>query len=187
MKLLFPKQNYNVLSSSSYTHISVRDLYISMISLPILLSGNMWTDPGNTYINRSQTRGCGNWDWGRAIPLKKYINGIFLAVHVPQKLSYNKLSCFCSPRHYAALLSATQSTKSRTIPPRPLCPELLSTNSRHFSIYYLDPLQAQGVFSNSTVPYTFLRRIGLDPYQDPLGTGCLLLLFYNQHICMYKV
>ncbi len=29
IKLLFPKQNYNVLSPSSYTHISVRDLYIS--------------------------------------------------------------------------------------------------------------------------------------------------------------
>ncbi len=29
VKLLFPKQNYNVLSPSSYTHISVRDLYIS--------------------------------------------------------------------------------------------------------------------------------------------------------------
>jgi hypothetical protein len=47
MKLLFPKQNYNVLSPSSYTHISVRDLYISRIGLPILLQGNMWTDPGN--------------------------------------------------------------------------------------------------------------------------------------------
>jgi hypothetical protein len=29
LKRLFPKQNYNVLSPSSYTHISVRDLYIS--------------------------------------------------------------------------------------------------------------------------------------------------------------
>jgi hypothetical protein len=28
MKLLFSKQNYNVLSQSSYTRISVRDLYI---------------------------------------------------------------------------------------------------------------------------------------------------------------
>jgi hypothetical protein len=28
IKLLFPKQNYNILSSSSYTHISVRDLCI---------------------------------------------------------------------------------------------------------------------------------------------------------------
>jgi hypothetical protein len=27
MKLIFPKQNYNVPSPSSYTHISVRDLY----------------------------------------------------------------------------------------------------------------------------------------------------------------
>ncbi len=47
MILLFPKKNYNVLSPSSYTHIYVRDLYISKIGLPILLQGNMWTDPGN--------------------------------------------------------------------------------------------------------------------------------------------
>jgi hypothetical protein len=50
LELLFPKQNYNVLSPRSYTHISVRDLYISRIDLPILLQGNMWTDPGNIYI-----------------------------------------------------------------------------------------------------------------------------------------
>ncbi len=37
MKLLFLKQNYDVLSPSSYTHISVRDLYISRIGLLILL------------------------------------------------------------------------------------------------------------------------------------------------------
>jgi hypothetical protein len=47
MKLLFIKQNYNVLSPSSCTHISVRDLYISRISLPVLLQGNMWTNPGD--------------------------------------------------------------------------------------------------------------------------------------------
>jgi hypothetical protein len=47
MKLLFFKQNYNVLSPSSYTHISLRDLYISRIGVPILLQGNMWTYPGN--------------------------------------------------------------------------------------------------------------------------------------------
>ncbi len=47
MKLLFPKQNYNVLSPSYYIHIFVTDLYISRINLPILLQGNMWTDPGN--------------------------------------------------------------------------------------------------------------------------------------------
>jgi hypothetical protein len=37
IQLLFPKQNYNVLSSNSYTHISMGELYISRISLPILL------------------------------------------------------------------------------------------------------------------------------------------------------
>jgi hypothetical protein len=35
-KLLFLKQNNNVLSPSSYTHISVRDLYISRIGMPVL-------------------------------------------------------------------------------------------------------------------------------------------------------
>jgi hypothetical protein len=49
MKLLFPKQNYNLLSPSSYTNISVRDLHISRIGLPILQQGNMWTDPGNIH------------------------------------------------------------------------------------------------------------------------------------------
>ncbi len=33
IKLLFPKQNFTVLSPSYYTHISVRDLYISRIGL----------------------------------------------------------------------------------------------------------------------------------------------------------
>jgi hypothetical protein len=45
MKILFPEQNYNVLSPSSCSHISVRDLYISRIGLPILLQENMWNDP----------------------------------------------------------------------------------------------------------------------------------------------
>ncbi len=55
MKLLFLKQNYNVLSPRSFTHISVRDLYISRIDLPILLQGNMWTDPGNIYVYVPET------------------------------------------------------------------------------------------------------------------------------------
>ena len=67
---LFPKQYYNVLSPSSYTHISVRDLYISRIGLPILLQENMYVDRSWEYINRSQTHECGNWDWGHAIPRK---------------------------------------------------------------------------------------------------------------------
>ncbi len=45
-----------------YLIISVRDSCISRIGLPILLQGNMWTHPGNIYVNRSQTHECGNWD-----------------------------------------------------------------------------------------------------------------------------
>ncbi len=41
MKLLFPKQNYNVLSPSFYT------IFPGGEGLPNLLLGNMWTDPGN--------------------------------------------------------------------------------------------------------------------------------------------
>jgi hypothetical protein len=46
MKLLFSKQNYNVLSSSSYAHISVTDLYIS--------AAGKYVDRSWEYINRSQ-------------------------------------------------------------------------------------------------------------------------------------
>ncbi len=49
----------NVLSPSSYTHISVRDLYISRI----WLQGNMWTDLGNksltdTWMGKLELRPC---------------------------------------------------------------------------------------------------------------------------------
>jgi hypothetical protein len=50
MKLLFPKQNYYVLSPSSYTQISVRDLYISRIGLPILLQEIQYVDQSWEYV-----------------------------------------------------------------------------------------------------------------------------------------
>jgi hypothetical protein len=37
---VIPKQNYNVLSPNSYTHISVIDLHISRIGQPILMQEN---------------------------------------------------------------------------------------------------------------------------------------------------
>jgi hypothetical protein len=79
MKLLFPKHNYNVLSRSSYTHISVRDLYISRIDLPILLQENMCTNPGNIQIVHRHMNVEIRTE-AMHFPEREYTHGIFLAV-----------------------------------------------------------------------------------------------------------
>ncbi len=79
MKLLFPKQNYNVLSPISYTHIAVEDLYISRIVLTILLLGNMWTHSGNIQ-NAHRHMNVEIVTELAQFPEKEYINVIFLAV-----------------------------------------------------------------------------------------------------------
>jgi hypothetical protein len=70
MKLLFPKQNFNVLTPSSYTHISVRDLYTVFPGSVCLFCSRKYVDRCWEYKNQSQTHECGNWDWSRAIPRK---------------------------------------------------------------------------------------------------------------------
>ncbi len=46
-KQIFPEKELRRLSPNFHIHVSVSDLYISTIGLPILLQENMWTDPGN--------------------------------------------------------------------------------------------------------------------------------------------
>jgi hypothetical protein len=49
-KQIFPEMKLRGLSSNSYIHVSVSDLYIPTISLPFLLQENRWTDQGNISI-----------------------------------------------------------------------------------------------------------------------------------------
>ncbi len=59
--LLFPKQNYNFLSVYFHIYVSVSDLYISRIGLPILLQPNWQTDPVNIlFAHRYMNVGSGN-------------------------------------------------------------------------------------------------------------------------------
>jgi hypothetical protein len=46
-KQIFPEKELCGLSPNFHIHVSVSNLYIPTIDLPILLQGNMWTDPGN--------------------------------------------------------------------------------------------------------------------------------------------
>jgi hypothetical protein len=62
MKLLFPKQNYNVLSPSSYTHICICERFIYFQDRSAYSAAGKYEDQSWEYINRSQTQDCGNWD-----------------------------------------------------------------------------------------------------------------------------
>ncbi len=68
MKLLFPKQNYNFLPPSSYTHLC--EIYIFPGSGSAYSAAGQYVDQSWEYINRSQTHECGNWYRGRAFPRK---------------------------------------------------------------------------------------------------------------------
>ncbi len=46
-KHILPEMKLRSLCPNSYIHVSVSDLYIPTIGLPILLQENRWTDGGN--------------------------------------------------------------------------------------------------------------------------------------------
>ncbi len=73
-KTYIPRKGISGLSPNFHIHVSMSELYIPTMGLPVLLEKICrlsWE-----YRNRSQTHECGNWGWGRAIPRKAYINGI---------------------------------------------------------------------------------------------------------------
>ena len=73
------------LSTKFYIYVSVRDLYIPTIGLPILLQENMWTEPENIQISHRHM----NVEIGTEavhLPEKEYINRIFLAVWISRSL-----------------------------------------------------------------------------------------------------
>ncbi len=47
LKQIFPDKELRGHSPNSYAHVSVSDLYIPMIGLPILQQENRWTNGGN--------------------------------------------------------------------------------------------------------------------------------------------
>ena len=78
-------------------------------------AGNMWICGFWEYINHLQTHECEKGTWGRAIPEKEYINGIFVAVPFkwnPRKVNPHVAWCWCWGR-----IPRDRSPRRRPCPP----------------------------------------------------------------------
>jgi hypothetical protein len=76
-KQLIPEKEYRGLSSNFHIHVSVRDLYIPAIGLPILLEEICRPILGLAHRHRNVEIGAET----ALFPEKEYISGIFVAVH----------------------------------------------------------------------------------------------------------
>ncbi len=90
--LLFPEQNYIVLSPSSYTLMYLWEIYIFPGSRSAYSAAAKYVYWSWEYVNRSQRHmNCGNWDWRHAIPRKGIHKWDFPCSVAPASPSHPKL------------------------------------------------------------------------------------------------
>jgi hypothetical protein len=61
LKQIFPEKEYWDLCPNFHIHVSVSELYIPTMGLPVMLEEMCRLILGILYINRSTTHECGNW------------------------------------------------------------------------------------------------------------------------------